>query len=52
MARVLNYWWWVKRRRAKQGGGGEPGGGPDGSGIQLESADFLLAENGNYLILE
>ena len=28
------------------------GGGPSGSGIQLETADFLLAENGDYLIQE
>lgn len=35
------------------GGGGEPPSGPAGDGLMLEDgASFLLAEDGNYLILE
>jgi len=45
---TLKYWHWIKRRRVKRG----VVGGPSGDGIQLEAGDFLLAENGNYLILE
>jgi hypothetical protein len=36
----------------KFGFGGGGGSGPAGSGIQLETADFLLAETGDFLILE
>ncbi len=41
-------WWLKRRRRTLQGGGG----GPSGDGMQLETSDFLLAESGDYLILE
>jgi hypothetical protein len=47
----INYWWWIKRRRAKQTPV-VPGEGPAGDGIQQETADFLLAENGDFLIQE
>ncbi len=33
-------------------GGSVPSGGPTGDGIQLETGDFLLTEDGKYLIQE